>query len=58
MMNRYTRKYWDGPIGLKLYMETKKDVIEERSKEVGDAHLENYGDDGAYIHLVFLTSVG
>lgn len=21
-----TRKYWDGPIGLKLYMETKKDV--------------------------------
>ncbi len=39
-------------------METKKDVIEERSKEVGDAHLENYGDDGAYIHLVFLTSVG
>ena len=35
-----TRKYWDGPIGLKLYMETKKDVIEERSKEVGDIHLE------------------
>lgn len=30
-----TRKYWDGPIGLKLYMETKKDVIEERSKEIG-----------------------
>ncbi len=23
-----TRKYWDGPVGLKLYMETKKDVIE------------------------------
>ena len=36
-----TRKYWDGPIGLKLYMETKKDVIEERSKEIGDVHLEN-----------------
>ena len=39
-------------------METKRDVIEERSKEVGDVHLQNYDDDGAYIHLVFLTSVG
>ncbi len=48
-----TRKYWDGPIGLKLYMETKKDVIEERSKEVGDVNLEVYDDDGAYIHLVY-----
>ena len=39
-----TRKYWDEPIGLKLYMETKRDVIEERSKEVRDIHLENYDD--------------
>lgn len=52
-----TRKYWDGPIGLKLYMKTKKDVIEERSKEVGDVHLENYDDDGAYIHLVYSTKI-
>jgi len=28
-----TRKYWDGSIGLKLYMETKKEIIEERSRE-------------------------
>ena len=52
-----TRKYWDGPIGLKLYMETKTDVIEERSKEVGDIHLENYDDDGAYIHLAYSTKI-
>lgn len=52
-----TRKYWDGPIGLKLYMETKRDVIEERSKEVGDVHLENYDDDGAYIHLAYSTKI-
>lgn len=52
-----TRKYWDGPIGLKLYMETKKDVIEERSKEIGDVWLENYDDDGAYIHLVYSTKI-
>lgn len=52
-----TRKYWDGPIGLKLYMETKKDVIEERSKEIGDVHLESYDDDGAYIHLVYSTKI-
>lgn len=37
-------------------METKRDVIEERSKEVGDIHLENY-DDGAYIHLAYSTKI-
>ncbi len=47
-----TRKYWDGPIGLKLYMETKKDVIEERSKEVGDVYLENHD-----IEVVFSDTV-
>ena len=52
-----TRKYWDGPIGLKLYMEAKKDVIEERSKEVVDVNLEDYDDDGAYIHLVYSTKI-
>lgn len=29
-----TRKYWDVAIGFKLYMDIKKDVIEERSKEI------------------------
>lgn len=46
-------KYWNEPIRAKLYMETKKDVIEKRLKEVGDVHLDNYDDDGAYIHLVY-----
>lgn len=52
-----TRKYWDGSIGLKLYMETKKEIIEERSREVGDVLLESYDDDGAYIHLVYSTKI-
>ena len=38
-------------------METKKDGIEERSKEIGDVHLESYDDDGAYIHLVYSTKI-
>ena len=29
-----SRKDWDGPIELKLYMETKKKIIKERSKEM------------------------
>ena len=27
------------------------------AKEVGDVHLENYDDDGAYIHLVYSTKI-
>jgi hypothetical protein len=30
-----TRKYWDGTIGFKPYMEAKKAIVEERAKEVG-----------------------
>lgn len=48
-----TRKYWDGPISLKLYMETKRDVITEREKAVGDIRVENFDDDGAYISLTY-----
>lgn len=48
-----TRKYWDGIVGLKLYMETKKKIIEERSEEIRDVVLEYYDDDGAYIHLQY-----
>jgi len=40
------RKYWDGPIGFKLYMETKRDIVLERQKEVGDIQFETYEDDG------------
>lgn len=49
-----TRKYWDGVVGLKLYMETKKGIIEERGREIGDITLDYYDDDdGAYISLQY-----
>jgi len=47
------RKFWDGEIGFKLYMEAKKKAIEERTKEVGDITLDSYDDDGDYIFLNF-----
>lgn len=51
-----TRKYWDGPVGLKLWMETKRDIISERNTNVGDIKLENYDDDGAWISLVYSST--
>lgn len=45
------RKYWDGSVGFKLYMETKKEIISERQKEIKDISLESYDDDGDYIFL-------
>ena len=48
-----TRKYWDGDVGFKPYMEAKKAVVEERSIEVGDVSLDSYEDDGAWIHLAY-----
>jgi hypothetical protein len=55
-----TRKYWDGPIGLKILMETKRDIIIERHNEVGDVNVDYYDDDGAYISLrySFITQAG
>ncbi|MCI5504383.1 MAG: hypothetical protein MR410_09955 [Eubacterium sp.] len=47
------RKYWDGPIGLKLYMETKRNIVQERFKEIGDVSLEYYEDEGNYISLYY-----
>jgi len=51
------RKYWDGDVGFKLYMETKRDVIKEREKEVGDLKFESYDDDGDYIFLTFSVEI-
>jgi hypothetical protein len=48
-----TRKYWDGVIGFKSYMEAKRAIIEERAQEVGDVTLDSYEDDGAWIHLAY-----
>lgn len=52
-----TRKYWDGAVGLKLFMETKKSIIEERSREIEDVSLDYYDDDGAYICLRYSTNI-
>ncbi len=50
-----TRKYWDGTIGFKAYMEAKKGIVEERATQVGDIALTGYEDDGAWIHLTYST---
>jgi len=47
------RKFWDGEVGFKLYMEAKKKAIEERVVNVNDIKLDNYDDDGDYIFLNF-----
>lgn len=44
-----TRKYWDGDVGFKLYMETKKSVIQDRQNEVSDIELDEYKDEGNWI---------
>lgn len=47
------RKYWDAPIGLKLWMETKRDIVNDRNNNFGNVKIENYKDDGAYISLSY-----
>jgi hypothetical protein len=51
------RKFWDGQVGFKLYMETKRDIILERQQELGDIHLDSYGDDGDYIFINYSITV-
>jgi hypothetical protein len=48
-----TRKYWDGSIGFKAYMDAKKAILEERATQLGDVSLDSYEDDGAWIHLAY-----
>ena len=52
-----TRKYWDGEIGFKLYMETKRDIVKEREKEIGDLKFGDYTDDGNYIFLDYSCEI-
>lgn len=52
-----TRKYWDGEIGFKTWMEAKRDTVLERQKEVGDIKYESYDDDGAYIWLNYSAEI-
>jgi hypothetical protein len=51
------RKYWDGDVGYKLYMETKREIIKNRQKEIGDVELEDFDDDGDYIFLTFCAEI-
>lgn len=51
------RKYWDGDVGYKLYMETKREIIKTREKEIGDVQLEDYDDDGDYIFLRYSAEI-
>jgi hypothetical protein len=51
------RKYWDGDIGYKLWMETKREIVSERQKESNDLFLDYYEDDGDYINLTYHTDI-
>jgi len=50
-------KYWDAPLELKLWMETKRDVIVERNKNLNDVVLEGYNDGGADISLTYSCEI-
>jgi hypothetical protein len=52
-----TRKYWDGKVGFSLYMEAKKSIVDERAAEIHDLTLEDYEDDGAWIHLSYFAEI-
>jgi pyrimidine deaminase RibD-like protein len=47
------RKFWDGEIGFKIYMDAKKQAIEGRAREIGDTKLDFFEDDGDYIIMNF-----
>jgi len=51
------RKFWDGSVGLRKYMEAKRDIIAERAKQLGDVTLDSYEDDGDYIYLIYSASI-
>lgn len=51
------RKFWDGQIGFKPYMETKRDIILERQEALGDVHLDSYDDDDDYIFINYSITV-
>ena len=48
-----TRKYWDGNVGFKAYMEAKKAAVEDRATQEPDFALGEYDDDGAWIRLSY-----
>lgn len=51
------RKFWDRSVGLRRYMETKRDIVTERADEIGDVSLDFYQDDGDYIFLHYSANI-
>ncbi len=51
------RKYWNGNIGFKKYMETKRDIIKEREKELNDIKFIDYDDDDDNIFLNYSSII-
>ncbi|MBX3409345.1 MAG: hypothetical protein KF859_05610 [Phycisphaeraceae bacterium] len=46
-------EFWDGPVELGRYMESKKLVIEYRQKATNDISLVEYDDNDDYISLIY-----
>lgn len=49
----WTRKYWDGPLGLPHYLDLVRRTIESQGKTIGDVTLVEFEDDGAWVHLSY-----
>jgi len=49
----WTRKYWDGPLGLPHYLDLVRRTIESQGKAIGDVTLVGFEDDGAWVHLEY-----
>lgn len=52
-----TRKYWYEPLGLEHYLDLVRRAIEVRSIQRADLKLQDYDDDGAYVHLSYRIDV-
>ena len=48
-----TRKYWDGLVGFKPYMEAKRDVVAELVDQMENLNLVHYEDEGNWISLQY-----
>lgn len=53
----WSRKYWNQPLGLQYYLDLIRRAIEVRSTQRADVQLKEYEDDGAFIHISYVTDV-
>lgn len=47
----WTRKYWEGPLGMPFYLDLIKRSVENRQRTHGDVTFLEWDDDGAYIRV-------